>query len=197
MKIPGTSWETENLFPHNISTKWSWIWWIAWLQHACASQKGAQVQPLNTSPSWLDFLTQATSQAAISTQTAKVAFPSVSYFCVCLGNPSTGIRLCWCFPSQTDLSCRGVLPVFQVCRKIRLDHNHLLDCGSRAWAEVDNRIFLALGAIICTCFIHGVLLGIPGLFWFLTMFMLWETPVKIMLSLAHLFYTSSKQSLSQ
>lgn len=31
MKIRGTSWEMENLFPCNVSTKWSWIWWIAWL----------------------------------------------------------------------------------------------------------------------------------------------------------------------
>lgn len=160
-------------------------------------RKVAQVQHLNTAPWWLDFLAQATSQAAISTQTAKVAFHSVSYFCVCLGYLSTGIRACWCFPNQTDLSCRGVLPVFQVRRKIRLDHNHLVDCGSRAWAKVDNRIFLALGAIICTCFVHGSLLGTTRLLWFLTMFMLRETTVKMMLNLAHLFYTSSKQSLSQ
>lgn len=127
---------------------------------------------------------------------------------VCLGNPSTQICVCWCFPSQTDLLCRGVHSVFQVRGKIGLDYNFLNLLFSGVWfwsearSEADNRVFLTLVAIVCTCFVCESLSGTPGLFWYLTIielhqFMLWETPVKIMLGLAYLFYPAWKQLLAE
>lgn len=38
----GTSWETGNLFPCNVSTKWSLVWWIVeQLRHVFTSQRGS------------------------------------------------------------------------------------------------------------------------------------------------------------